>query len=74
MVKNQMSHQESGKANLQQLISNPGFLLPKPLLWFNLSWEELIIMSLIMVMLRFTLKSFQFNITLNLLQIQTPLR
>ena len=69
-----MSHQESGTANLQNLNSNPVPLLPKPFLSFKLSWGDLIIMSLIMVMLRFTLHIFQFNLTLNIFHIQTPLQ
>ena len=72
MMKNQMIHQESGTANLQHLTSNPGPLLPKPVLWFQISQEDLIIMPLIMVTLRFTLHSSQLNITLNLFHIQTP--
>ena len=74
MVMNQMIHQESGTANLQYLTSNPGPLLPKPVLWFHLSWGDLIILSLIMVILRFVIHSFQLNLTLNLFQIQTPLQ
>ena len=74
MVKNQMNHQESGTANLQKLTSNPGPLLPTPALWFQLSWGDLIIMPWIMVMLRFILKIFQFNLTLNMFKIHTPLR
>ena len=66
--------QESVTANLQQLASNPGPLLPKPVLWFHLSWGDLIILSLIMVMLRFVIHIFQLNLTLNLFQIQTPLQ
>ena len=67
-------HQDSVTANLLNLVSNPGPLLPKPVLWLKLSWEDLIIMPLIMVMLRFTLHCFQFNLTLNLFQIHTPLQ
>ena len=70
----QLRHQESVTANLQKLTSNPGPLLPITVLWFQLSWGDLIILPLIMVMLRFTLQSFQFNITINMLQIQTPLQ
>ena len=74
MVKNQMIHQDCGTDNLQQLTSNPGPLLPKPFLRFQISWEDLIIIPFIMVMLRFIFQSFQLNLTLNLLQIQTPLQ
>ena len=74
MVKNQIIYQDSGTANLQQLNSNPVSLLSKLDMRFQLSWGDLIIMSLIMIMLRFTLHSFQLNLTLNLFQIQTPLR
>ena len=73
MVKNQTNHQESVTANLKKFTSNPGPLLQKPSLWFHLSWGDLIIMSLIMVVLRFTLQSFQLNLTLYLFQIHTPL-
>ena len=73
MENNQRIHQESGTSNFKNITSNPGLLLPKPTLWFQLSWGDLIIIPLIMVMLRFTLKSFQLNITLNLFQIQKPL-
>ena len=68
-----MSHQESGTANLQNLNSNTGPLLPKPILSFKISWGDLIILPLIMVILRFNLQSFQLNITLNMFQIHTPL-
>ena len=71
---NQMSHQESGTANLQNITSTTGSLLPKPFMWFQLSWGDLIITPFIMVMLRFTLHSFQFNLTLNMFQIQTNLQ
>ena len=74
MVKNQMNHQESVTDNIQQLTSNPGHLLPKPVLWFQLSWGGLIIMIFIIVILSFTLHSFHLNQTLNLFQIQTPLQ
>ena len=43
MVTNQKSHQENGTANLRQLTSNTGPLLPEPILWFQLSWGNLII-------------------------------
>ena len=71
---NQLSHQESGTANLQDLTPNPGLLLTKSSLWIQLSCGDLIIMPLIMVMFRFTLNSFHFNLTLNLFQIHTPLQ
>ena len=67
-----MIHQESGTTNLQQLASNLVLLLPTPAQWFQLSWEDLIIIPFIMVILRFTLQSFQLNITMNQLQIYTP--
>ena len=73
MVKNQINHQESVKSNLPNHTSNPGPLLQKPSLWFQLSWGDLIIIPLIMVMWSFTLQSFQFNLTLNMFHIQTPL-
>ena len=68
-----MNHQYSGTYKLHQLTSNPGLLIPKSVLLVNISWGDLIIIPLIMVMLRFTLQSFQPNITLNLFHIQTPL-
>ena len=34
-VKNQKNHQENGTANLRQLTSNPGPLLPEPTLRFQ---------------------------------------
>ena len=74
MVMNQMNHQYNGTSNLRQFTSNPGPILPKPTLWFQLSWVGLIIMPLIMVMLRFTLKSFQLSLNRNQFQIHTPLR
>ena len=43
MVKNQMNHQESVPDNLQQRTSNPGPLLPKLGLWFQISLVDLII-------------------------------
>ena len=73
MAKNQLSHQYSVTSNLQKLTSNPGPLSSKPVLWFWISWIDLIIIPLIVVMLRFTINSFQLNITLNMFQIQTPL-
>ena len=62
-----------GTSNLRQLTSNPIFLLPKPTLWFQIAWGDLIIMPLIMVMLTFPLHSLQLSITLNQFYIQTPL-
>ena len=73
MVNNQIIHQESWTYNVHHLTSNPGLLLPKSVLWFQLSWGDLITIPLIMVMLRFTLKIFHLNLTLNLFQIQTPI-
>ena len=73
MVKKQMNHQDSVTANLQNINSNKGPLLPKPFMWFQLSWGYLITMPLVMMMLRFTLHSLQLNLTLNQFQIQTPL-
>ena len=58
MAMNQLIHQEKVTSNLQRLTSNPVTLLQKPVLWFQLSWGDLIIMSLIMVILRFILQSF----------------
>ena len=70
----QPSHQELVTSNLQKLTSNPVHLLPKPVMWFHISWWDLIIVPLIMVMLRFILKSFHCNIILDLFRIQTPLQ
>ena len=55
---NQMNHQNNGTSNLRQLTSNPGPILPKPTLWFQLSWGDLIITPSIMVMLKYPLKRF----------------
>ena len=74
MVKNQMNHQDSGTSKHQRIHSNPVPLLSTPDLWFHLSRGDSIIMSLVMVVLRFILQSFQFNLTLNMFQIHTPLR
>ena len=74
MVKNQMKHKYSGTANLQHLTSNPGIILPKPTLWFQISWGDLIIMPLIIVMLKLPLQIFQLILTLNQFQIQTTLQ
>ena len=74
MVTNQLIHQESGRSNLQQITSKPRPILPKSILWFQLSWGYLSIIPLIMVMLRFTLQSFHLNLTLYMLHIQTPIR
>ena len=41
MVTNQKSHQENRTANLRQLTSNLGPLLPEPILYFQLSWEKM---------------------------------
>ena len=73
MVMNQPIHQDIITANLNQITSNPGPLLTKPVLWFHISSGDLIIIPLIMVILRFTLQSFHLNLTLNLFHIQTPL-
>ena len=70
---NQLIHQDSGTSNLQQFTSNTGTFLPKQVLWFWLSWGDLIIMPLIMVMLSYTLQSINFNMSLDLFQIHTPL-
>ena len=56
MVVNQMSHQESGIANGEHITSNPGPLHSKPVLWFQLSLGDLIIITFIMVMLSSILK------------------
>ena len=74
MVMNKVTHQEIVISNLQKIITNPGPLLPKPVLWFWLSWVDLIIMPLIIVMLRFTLNSINLNLPLNLFQILTQLK
>ena len=74
MVKNQMNHKDNGTAKLQQLTSNTGHILPTPALWFQISWGGLIVMTLIMVVLNFTLQIFQLNLTLTMFQILTPLR
>ena len=47
VVNNQLIHQESVIVNLQHITSNPVLLLPKPTLWFQLSWGDLIAMPLI---------------------------
>ena len=73
-VKKQINYQESGIYNLMQLTSNPETLLPTPALWFKLSRGDLIIITFITVMLRFTLQSFHLNLTLKLFQIKTPLQ
>ena len=74
MVINKKNHQDNGTDNLRNLTSNPRPLLPKPTLLFKLSRGNLIIMPQIMVMLKSPLQSFQLSLTLNQLQIQTPLR
>ena len=74
MVNNQINHQESGTANLQKLTSNSGPLLPKPVLWFHLTWLYLIVVTFIILMLSFTLHIFQLNLTLTMLQIRKPLQ
>ena len=74
ILNNQMIHQESGTSNLYHITSNKGSILPKPVLWFQISWEYLITMPLLMLMLRLTLQIFQLNITLNMFQTQTPLQ
>ena len=70
---NQLIHQESVTANLQQLTSNKVTLLPKLVLSFQLSWVNLITIPLIMVMLKFTVHNFKLNLTFNLFYIRTPL-
>ena len=70
MVTNQKSHQDNGTANLRQLTSNTCPLLPKPTLWFHISWGNLIIMTLTMVIL---IQTFQLTLAMNPLHIQTPL-
>ena len=74
MVTKQNNHQKNGTANLRQITSNPGPLLPEQTLWFQLSWGNLIIMPYIMVMLKFPPQIFQLSLSLNQLRIQTPLR
>ena len=61
-----LNHQESGTSNIQKINSNPEPLIPTLALYVELSWEDLIVMPLIMVMLSFTLQSLQLNLTLNL--------
>ena len=73
MVKKKTNYQESGTANIQNITSNQGPLIPKPALWLHLSWVDLIYMPLIIVMLRFTLHSFQLNLSLGLFHIHTTL-
>ena len=74
MVMNQVNHQDSRIANLQNLTSNPGPLLPTQAMWLQISWGDLIVMTLILVMLNLPLHSYQLNLILNQFQIQTPLR
>ena len=74
MVMKQKNHQYNGTVNLRRITSNPGPLLPEPTLWFQLSWVDLIIMPLIIVMLSFTLHIFQMILTLNQFHIHTPLQ
>ena len=70
MMNKQKNHQENGTANLWQLTSNPGPLLPEPTLWFQLSSGNLIIMPYIMAIL---FQTFQLTIAITPFQIQTPL-
>ena len=70
---NQLIQQEIGTSNLHHLTSNTRPLVPKPVLQFWLSWGDLIIMLLIMLMLRFTLQSIYFNISLTMFHIRTQL-
>ena len=74
MVLNQLRHQDTVTSNLHQFTSNTLNILPKPLLWFRLSWGYLIIMPLIMVILRFTLHSIHFNLTQILFQTRIPIQ
>ena len=69
-----MIHQDSVTANLHQLTSNLVHLLPKPVLWFQLSWGDLIIITLIMLMLRLNLQGFQLGLNLNLYPDTTLIR
>ena len=69
----QLVHQDSGTACLQKFTSNPGLLLPKTALWFRLSWGDLIIMTLIMVLFVFNFKSTHLNLPMNLLYILAPI-
>ena len=66
MVMNQMIHQEIVTSNINKFTSKPVTLLPKPVLWFWISWGDLIIIPLIMVMLRFSLQSIHLNLPLTL--------
>ena len=74
MAMNQLRHQDSGTTNLQKFTSNPEALLPRIVMWFWLSWGDLIIVMLIMVMSIFTLKSIYLNIPLTMFQIQIPIQ
>ena len=65
MVMKKQIHQESGISNLQHITSNIRHLLPKPVLWFWLSWVDLITILSIMVILRFILNILHLNLTLN---------
>ena len=69
MVMNQLIRKDSGTANFQKINSNIGLILPKPVLWFQLYWVDLIIVPLIMMVFRFNLQLFHLNITINLFQI-----
>ena len=67
---NQLNHQESVTSNIQQFTSNPRPIIPKPVLWFWISWGDLIIIPLIIVTLGFNLKSIHLNLSLTMFQIQ----
>ena len=55
-------HQDSRTANLHWFTSKTDPLLPKPFLCFPISWGDLATITLIIVMVRFTLNSFHLNI------------
>ena len=74
MVMNQLIHQYNGTANLRQLTSNLEPIFPKPVLCFQISWGDLISMPLLILTLSFNLHIFQLNLTMDLFQIQTPLK
>ena len=67
-------HHTKLTAILTIFTSDPKPILPKPTLWFQLSWVYLIIVPLIMVMLKLPLQSFWLSLTMNKFQIHTPIR
>ena len=73
MVMNQRIHKYSVTGNFQQFTSNPGPILPKPVLLFRISWVYLTIMTLVIVMLGFSLYIIYFSLPLTLFQIRNQL-